>query len=271
MPPPWPLLAALPLAAAVSLATSLPSALPAWAISQLASDGIAIIPGWLPAPLTRALLADALALEREGLARPAGVGSRTSGTEQMRQDDDVRRSKLCSLYPPPRPSAGDVDTRLLLYDTMRGLCRELDATPLVGVEPLSPFDIELSYLYYPVEGYYKRHRDVPASDDGWYRLGRRPEDGGSFSEAAVRREVSVLIYLNEGWRAEWGGQLRAFPEAADAESLDALPVDGSLDVLPEGGTLVLFHSRRIPHEVLPTRRERQCIVGWFRTFRSRTH
>ena len=36
------------------------------------------------------------------------------------------------------------------------------------------------------------------------------------------------------------------------------------DIVPRGGTLVLFDSVSIPHEVLPTRgRERFACSGWF--------
>jgi SM-20-related protein len=38
----------------------------------------------------------------------------------------------------------------------------------------------------------------------------------------------------------------------------------TLDVLPEGGTLVAFLSERFQHEVLPARRERLALTGWFR-------
>lgn len=36
-----------------------------------------------------------------------------------------------------------------------------------------------------------------------------------------------------------------------------------LDVPPEGGTLVLFDSAKVPHEVLDTNSERLAIVGWY--------
>jgi len=37
------------------------------------------------------------------------------------------------------------------------------------------------------------------------------------------------------------------------------------DILPLGGTLVTFLSARFLHEVLPARRSRMSITGWFRT------
>lgn len=36
------------------------------------------------------------------------------------------------------------------------------------------------------------------------------------------------------------------------------------DVLPQAGTLALFLSGDMPHEVLPATRERRSLTGWFR-------
>jgi SM-20-related protein len=64
----------------------------------------------------------------------------------------------------------------------------------------------------------------------------------------------VILYLNEDWRRDDGGLLRFWPEE-NAEALDIVPV---------GGTLVTFLSDRFWHEVLPARRERLSLTGWFR-------
>jgi len=37
-----------------------------------------------------------------------------------------------------------------------------------------------------------------------------------------------------------------------------------LKVTPSMGTLVAFLSEEFPHEVLPTKRDRYAIAGWFR-------
>jgi hypothetical protein len=39
---------------------------------------------------------------------------------------------------------------------------------------------------------------------------------------------------------------------------------GIVDDMARGGTLVVFLSDRFPHEVLPARRERLSLAGWFR-------
>ena len=64
--------------------------------------------------------------------------------------------------------------------------------------------------------------------------------------------VSCSLYLNPGWSAGDGGLLRLH--------LNARPVD----VPPRAGTLVLFRSDTVRHEVLPATRPRFSLTGWFR-------
>lgn len=66
------------------------------------------------------------------------------------------------------------------------------------------------------------------------------------------RKVSLVLYLNEGWEAGDGGELCLYAPEAPA------------GILPEPGRLVLFLSDRIPHEVLPARRVRWSLTGWYR-------
>ena len=220
-----------------------PSTLPlsAQAIADLHSQGYAVIPRWLPADEVRQLLEDALALEAGSSA--AGVGLR------KREDAGIRHAKHHRLHPPTGwQTTGRVAARLALSQRMHGLCEELNS----GAElpKLIPWESELGYVYYPRGGFYERHKDTNGSGQvgiGSFRSGA--------SRAAMRREVSVLLYLNANWDAdEWGGQLRLYPDDGRA-----------VDVAPEGGTLVLLRSERLEHEVLPTARARNCVVGWLRS------
>jgi len=70
----------------------------------------------------------------------------------------------------------------------------------------------------------------------------------------LRRTLTCILYLNHGWRQQDGGELRLYLEN-----------DQHLDILPLGGTLVSFLSGRFWHEVLPARRGRTSITGWFKT------
>ncbi len=96
---------------------------------------------------------------------------------------------------------------------------------------LDTFESHLA-LYQPGD-YYRRHTDA-------FRGERN-------------RVVSLVSYLNQGWQPDQGGELVLYPE-------DAEPIQ----VTPEAGTLVLFLSEEIPHEVLTTMRTRSGFAGWFR-------
>ena len=138
---------------------------------------------------------------------------------------------------------------------------------------------ELLYAYYPNGGYYRTHMDaIPNS-------------------MSYLRQYSFLLYLNtcgggdsstDGTTVtndhhEWntttdGGQLRLYlnhqteNDATTTRTTRTLDFtndayqqeyDTVLDVSPTNGTLVLFDSHVIPHEVLNTYRERYVIIGWF--------
>ena len=111
------------------------------------------------------------------------------------------------------------------------LCGEHRAArgPMWGqscVRPLEPSRTEGLYIYYPHGGFYRAHLDAA------------PKGSGYFAE---HRVFSYLLYLNDGWRVEHGGCLRLFPDGSD---------DGSfVDVEPRAGTLVVFRSDAVPHEV----------------------
>jgi len=76
---------------------------------------------------------------------------------------------------------------------------------------------------------------------------------GLDGDPETRRMVSAVIYLNEAWLPEDGGQLRMY-----------LGDERVHDVQPTGGCLVVFLSGEVPHEVLPAQRERLSLTGWFR-------
>lgn len=99
---------------------------------------------------------------------------------------------------------------------------------LLGVD-----EVEAQLACYPVGHGYARHLDRFADHDA--------------------RVLSLVLYLNEGWRAADGGALRL--HAADG---------AWQDVAPAGGTLVAFLSDRVEHEVLPTARIRWSVTAWFR-------
>ena len=101
---------------------------------------------------------------------------------------------------------------------------------------LGLFSYEAHYAVYEPGGFYARHLDA--------------------FKGARNRVVSTVFYLNENWVGEDGGELAVFSHDGAREPV-AL-------IAPELGTLAIFLSEDIPHEVRLARRERYSIAGWFR-------
>lgn len=122
----------------------------------------------------------------------------------------------------------DVPAANALLQRFDALRQTLNATFFLGLRR-----IEAHLACYPPGAGYARHLDRFRDDDA--------------------RVISAVLYLNEGWDPADGGQLRLYPDGLDA-----------IDVQPEAGTLVLFRSADLPHEVLPAHCERWSVAGWFR-------
>jgi len=104
---------------------------------------------------------------------------------------------------------------------------------------LGLFDCEAHFAVYAPGAFYRRHLDAfrAAPND------RRPQ-----------RVLSSVIYLNPDWDVGDGGELVLY-DVTDSELMRVQPL---------AGTAVFFLSEEFPHEVLPARRERYSIAGWFR-------
>lgn len=101
---------------------------------------------------------------------------------------------------------------------------------------LGLFEFEAHYALYEAGGFYKKHLD---------------------SLAGTRnRIVSTVSYLTPAWTESDGGHLVLY-DADDHERTLAR-------ILPAAGTLAIFMSEDIPHEVLPPARARASIAGWYR-------
>lgn len=68
------------------------------------------------------------------------------------------------------------------------------------------------------------------------------------------RVVTTVYYLNEEWGEDDGGELVVYDE--DEKFI--------AKVMPKANTLIVFMSEKFPHEVLPAKRKRYSIAGWFR-------
>lgn len=98
---------------------------------------------------------------------------------------------------------------------------------------LGLFEFEAHLAIYPPGSFYRRHLDQ--------------------TRGTPLRTVTCITYLNRRWQPEDGGQLRLYLDAGE-----------HLDLYPVGGTTLLFLADRFEHEVLPARRDRASVTGWFR-------
>ena len=75
------------------------------------------------------------------------------------------------------------------------------------------------------------------------------------------REVTAIIYGNLDWDETHGGALRCHLGADEADGFGETATD-IRDVAPHAGRLVLFKSRELLHEVLPSYGRRVAISLW---------
>lgn len=226
-------------------------------LQHLADHGYVVVENFLPVSLQDGLRQDVKALRTDTDSKHFKIAK--IGHDGMVQDEntpfrDIRYSETCFIG---RTTNAEVlsnnKSRNALYDVLDSLKVELDTNSVVRKGnktqqlPILDADLEeVMYAYYPQGGFYRRHKDAEAD---------------SISNI---RKYSFLLYLNDAdWNVERdGGALRIHRDAGG----DTLPVGelpNFVDVAPKAGTLVLFRSDLVPHEVLDTRKERLAIVGWF--------
>lgn len=165
-------------------------------------------------------LAAALALEcgdTRGTFKLAGTGRRND----YQRDVNVRSDAI-------RWIDASLEAGAQYLASMEALRGELNGRLFLGL-----FDYECHYAQYAPGALYSKHLDAFAGEKN--------------------RVLSTVMYLNQDWREEEGGELLLYTEEGTAEV-----------VLPQQNRLVLFLSERFPHEVKPATRERHSIAGWFR-------
>ncbi len=92
---------------------------------------------------------------------------------------------------------------------------------------------EFHYTLYEKGSFYKRHLDQFQNNKS--------------------REYSMIMYLNDNWQQEDGGELCVFHR------------DHLQTISPQNGKCVFFKSSELEHEVLLTNQPRLSITGWLKT------
>lgn len=94
---------------------------------------------------------------------------------------------------------------------------------------------ESHFARYEKGNFYRKHKDAFQGD--------------------TNRKLSIIIYLNKNWLVKNGGELILYTNEVPAKTIK---------IAPKFGTLVVFLSEDILHEVLPPDRARHSISGWFK-------
>lgn len=189
---------------------------------DLETCGWSITEGFCTPELIRELAREARQGWNRGTFRHAGVGY----GDELQVRPEIRNDRVRWLDPADcTPAQQDYLQQL---ETLR---LAINSRLFLGL-----FDFEGHLAVYPPGSFYRRHLDQ-FRGVGW-------------------RTVTAVLYLNENWSDEDGGQLRIYTDPDNPDS--------HVDILPAGGTLVSFLSADFEHEVLPARRDRLSLTGWFR-------
>ena len=94
---------------------------------------------------------------------------------------------------------------------------------------------ECHYAIYSIGAHYDKHLDTLSG----------PKN----------RLLSTVVYLNDEWSPADGGELLLYRTGNPS---------AIATILPKPGLMVLFLSEEFPHEVLPAKKPRHSIAGWFR-------
>ena len=175
-----------------------------------------------------ATVADDLACRYTSLAPDAFREAATGRGQDAGLNQFVRQSEIAWIEDESASASASDNSPWITWT--RGLQTALNQQLFLGL-----FSFESHFTRYPEGGFYRRHLDA-------FRGERN-------------RVVSIVTYLNSGWLPEQGGELVIYPPDGH---------ESTLSVSPEAGTLVVFLSEDIPHEVRPCTRTRIAVSGWFR-------
>lgn len=192
--------------------------------NDILNKGYSICPYALPQNLTTLLLKDITELPTNHFKR-AGIGRATDYVI----NDSIRTDDISWITSNSEAGCAWIKWATSLQDFLN---RRL----FLGL-----FYFESHFAHYTKGNFYKKHKDAFKGEGN--------------------RVLSVVVYLNNNWSGADGGELVIYNDQLSASSI----IDNSqITVTPNIGTIVVFLSEEFPHEVLPAKRDRYSIAGWFR-------
>lgn len=192
--------------------------------NDLVDKGYSIRPYALPERLANLLLQQINELSDETFKR-AGIGRANDHVI----NDFIRTDEICWI-------TGSSEAGSEWIKWTESLQTYLNRHLFLGL-----FSFESHFAHYAKGDFYKTHKDAFKGEGN--------------------RVLSLVVYLNQNWSADDGGELVIY----DKESTVSSVIDNrKVMVTPSFGTIVAFLSEDFPHEVLPAKRDRYSIAGWFR-------
>lgn len=197
-------------------------------MNLIAEQGFCIVENFLDIATVSSLAGEAIALKTRAELKPAGIGR-----ENRALNAEIRGD---SIYWLDAAQAGMAQQTY--FARMEELRLELNQALYLGL-----FGLESHLAVYPAGAFYKRHLDCFANADS----------------SKPQRKISCIVYLNEQWQTDDAGELRLYLNR------DGKDQSAFIDISPKAGRAVIFLSDTFYHEVLPARRERISLTGWFFT------
>jgi SM-20-related protein len=190
-------------------------------IERIAEHGYAVIENFLGQDQVKAL-----ALQAQSLQNAGEMYKATTGVAKV--ENATRRGDFIHWIEASQASSAEA----AYLNAMAALQEAINQAFFLGL-----FELESHFAIYPPGAGYQKHLDQ--------FIGKE------------ERKVSCILYLNDNWHSDHGGQLRMYLDKKDDKRF--------IDITPQAGTLVVFLSSDFLHEVLPANRERMSVSGWFRT------
>ena len=198
-------------------------------IDDLTKNGYAICEDFLPAQIIQALADKAEKRYIDGEMLVAKTGKNANAQHSAIRNDSIYWLDEDSLN----------SSTQTYFAKIMALKAALNQSLFMNLH-----DIETHLAVYPIGGVYLKHLD------------QFKQTGNT---ATPERQLSSVLYLNDNWQADEGGELRLHLNDAPSNN-----VSQYIDILPIAGRLVLFLSADFWHEVLPATRNRISLTGWFR-------
>jgi SM-20-related protein len=179
-------------------------------------NGYSVCDNFISVSEIEVLLSKIKSLQEQNLFKQAAIGNK----DLKQTNSEIRKDNVFWL------EKGDKAIDDFFFAKIETLITELNRSFYLGIN-----DHEFHLAHYSAGAFYKKHKDAFKSDDA--------------------RKISVILYLNQNWKKENGGELKIYLE------------DSEMIIEPIAGRLVVFESH-LEHEVLESKTDRYSITGWLK-------